>query len=163
MAMLRGVYYTSSWELADDVCRLLLHCGLAFKLSRVDYDPNWKSPFIKTITKVNFPQYRVFTLFKTTRPKANNEYRQARGEYDDKYIDYDGYVDDIKTPHKVFYVRRDGIGILTAGVMRFKTDKALDATKESIQAQSNPTQIVRSTDSVSPTETLIDDDEENTL
>lgn len=119
----RGTYYTASFGLADDVCRLLLHCEYAFTLKRVDYKPGWRSPFIKTITRVNFPQYRVKCLYNTPTPKANSEYRQSQKTFDDSYIDYDDYVYDIKTPSRVFYARRNGVGSWIGGVIRFKKEE----------------------------------------
>lgn len=160
----KGIYYTSSWQLADDVCRLILHCGFAFagtgenfhvgrgRMIQIVNHLLLKQLLKSTFLNIRFLFYTKLLVLRLIINTANHAKNMMIN------ISIMMVIFMAEKPYVAFFfffVRHDGIGILTAGVVHFKTDKALDATKESREAQLDSTKVVRLTDYLSSTQSSL--------
>lgn len=92
-----GCYYTSSYRLADDIMRLSLHAGFSYGFYKRAFDPNniirRDNIYLKSLTRQNWPIYRVTPLYKTRNlPVINNDYYQERET--DTFIEGKGFLND---------------------------------------------------------------------
>jgi len=89
-----GYYYTSSYELANDISRLCIHAGASYGYYRRPFDPNEviqrDNIYLKSLVRQNWPIHRVTYLYKTKNmPVINNDYYRERAG--DNFIEGKGF------------------------------------------------------------------------
>ena len=117
-------YFTNSYQLAKDVCRLITHAGYSFAMCLEDqpsrdyeisrgesvetYNPLWRVTIITKVEPYVNDLKKQDDLTKLTIDTSN-----SNNKFNDALIDYNGPVYCLTVPHNVFLVMRNGIPVWT--------------------------------------------------
>lgn len=107
--------YTSSKQLADDVCELVLKCGYTFKVDKI-------FPSDNNIIYTKNPSYTVRWLKNSNNFEVNNKTIKNTKSYIEDFVFYDGFVYCLTVPGNKLFIRRNGKGVWCGNSLRFYTN-----------------------------------------
>ena len=110
-----NLYYTSSEQLANDVCRLCLHAGWSSHMRLHDGRVAGSQTTMKdgrTITS-NFDNYTITIIKTKLEPEINHGHSKNQNGQSERWIDYEGTVHCLTVSSGIFLVRENGKPVWT--------------------------------------------------
>jgi hypothetical protein len=110
-----NLYYTSSPQLADDLCRLCLHAGYSSHFRLHDGRVAGTETEMKDgrIIKSNYDNYTITIIKTKLEPEMNHGHHKAQDGQSEKWIDYEGTVHCLTVRTGIFLVRENGKPVWT--------------------------------------------------
>lgn len=114
-----NVLTTTSKQLCDDVCELLLKAGYSFRYTT-------RQPRTGSYIKGKHLTYEINWL-KLTEIEIDNSKAKQTKSFVETYEEYNGQVYCVTVPSHILYVRRNGKGVWCGNSLRFYTNWVTDA------------------------------------
>ncbi len=110
-----NLYYTSSPQLADDLCRLCLHAGYSSHLRLHDGRVAGTETEMQDgrIIKSNYDNYTITIIKSKLEPEMNHGHKNTQDGQSEKWIDYEGTVHCLTVRTGIFLVRENGKPVWT--------------------------------------------------
>jgi DNA-directed RNA polymerase II subunit RPB2 len=107
------LYYTSSPQLADDLCRLCLHAGYSSHLRLHDERVDGTEMKDGRIIKSNYDNYTITIIKSKLEPEMNDGHKNTQDSQSEEWIDYEGTVHCLTVRTGIFLVRENGKPVWT--------------------------------------------------
>jgi DNA-directed RNA polymerase II subunit RPB2 len=108
------LYYTSSENLADDICRLSLHAGWSANIrSRKDMEKDTTFIIRNKQYKRNADALELTINRYKNEPEVNHGHTKTQNGQSEEWIDFDDYVYCCSVPNETIYVRLNGKPVWT--------------------------------------------------
>ena len=110
-----NLYYTSSPQLADDLCRLCLHAGYSSHFRLHDGRVAGTEAVMQDgrIIKTNYDNYTITIIKTKLEPEMNHGHKNTQDGQSEEWIDYEGTVHCLTVRTGIFLVRENGKPVWT--------------------------------------------------